>query len=161
MSGPGPNLNAVPRGHWPRALMALQRERVAEAIGRISGNFEVRLIKRPEAGLGLLKFKESALNESFYLGEFPVATSSVELTLSDGEAVRGAAQVLDDDADYATLLAIADAVLANELTGSDELMGLVALGEEVLAREQSIRQAMLARTKVDFSLLSMAEGEDE
>jgi alpha-D-ribose 1-methylphosphonate 5-triphosphate synthase subunit PhnG len=67
---------------------------------------------------------------------------------------------MDDDADLATSLAIADAILAHGAPGNDELVNMVAIGEQEHQREQTIRNAMLSRTKVNFSLLNMAQEEE-
>lgn len=153
-------VNDTGRSVWMRALMALPRESVKALIGELSQDLSVRLTTLPNSGLGLLKFKDSALKQSFYLGEFPLASASVELTLADGRRVLGAAQVMDDDADLATSLAIADAILAHGAPGNDELVNMVAMGEREHQREQTIRNAMLSRTKVNFSLLNMAQEEE-
>lgn len=162
MSGPDTQLNGLPtRGDWPRALMALPRQQVADTVDSLCEGLDIRLTSLPAAGLGLLKFKDSALSEPFYLGEFPVATASVELSLADGTKAVGAAQLMDDDASFATSLAIADALLANAVLGSDNLMELVVQGLELIEQEKSVRNAVLSSTKVDFSLLSMAQENDD
>jgi alpha-D-ribose 1-methylphosphonate 5-triphosphate synthase subunit PhnG len=158
MSGPDFTLNHLSGDISLRALMALPKQRVVDVITRLADGFNVRLTNVPSAGLGLLKFNDSALHDPFYLGEFPLATAGVELTGADGSVFQGAAQVMDDDVEFVTTLAIADAILTNQLSGSDELTELVSQGERRLAREQAIRHSILSRTKVDFSLLNMTEG---
>lgn len=149
----------VTRADWMRALLSLPKATVKQCIDDLAGGSDVRLMTLPNSGLGLLKLNDAALNESFFLGEFPLATSSVELTLKDGRTIQGAAQVMNDDADYAVTLAIADALLANNVTGIERLHELVEQGEQKHQQEQQIRKAMLAKTKVDFSLLNMTEEE--
>ncbi len=149
------------RVSWTSALMALPREQLVSTVDEIAKEFNVRPIALPASGLGMLKLKDSALEQSFFLGEFPLATASIELTLADGRQIQGAAQILDDDSSYATSLAIADAVLAHKVSGFESLIELVLLGKKNVLREQAIRNSMLTRTKVDFSLLSMADGDDD
>ncbi len=149
------------RAGWTSALMALPRKQLVSTVDEIAKEFNVRLIALPASGLGMLKFKDSALEQSFFLGEFPLATASVELTLTDGRQIQGAAQIMEDDSSYATSLAIADAVLAHKVSGYEGLKALVQLGKQKILREQAIRNSMLTRTKVDFSLLSMTDGDDD
>lgn len=149
------------RASWTSALMALPREQLVSTVDEIAKEFNVRLIALPASGLGMLKFKDSALEQSFFLGEFPLSTASVELTLADDRQIQGAAQIMDDDSSYATSLAIADAVLAHKVSGYEVLIALVLLGKQNVLHEQTIRNSMLTRTKVDFSLLSMADGDDD
>lgn len=152
--------NETGRADWLQALMALSRDEVKDVVQGLLTDKEVRLTTLPNSGLGLLKFNDSALNQSFYLGEFPLASASVEITLADGSQILGAAQVMDDDSDFATSLAIADAILAHGAEDSKKLTEMVAQGQKKRQDEQAIRQSILTRTKVDFSLLNMADDRD-
>lgn len=164
MSGLDTNINKqsqnpVSRAHWMRALLNLPKEQVTQCVNKEADGIDVRLITLPNSGLGLLKFNDAALKQSFFLGEFPLATATVELTLKDGRTIKGAAQVMNDDADYVVTLAIADALLADDASAPTSLEQLITEGEKTHQQEQQVRKAMLAKTKVDFSLLNMTEEE--
>ena len=115
----------------------------------------------PQAGLAMLQLEEGALGTAFYLGEFPLAKCEVSLQLADGRQVTGAAQIMDDRVEFAQALAVLDAILAHQLLGCDEAQVLLSAGMKKIADDEAIRQRMLAQTRVDFSMLSVAQGEDD
>jgi len=141
--------------------MAVDTKRVKQLAQQITTGWELRYKALPQSGLGMLKLRDGAMQEPFYLGEIPVASAWVELTLVNGDKAEGAAQVMDDDKDLAEALAVCDAILANQLTGHDLLTELLQQGADKLAAEQRNRKQMLKRTHVDFSLLGAEEGEDD
>jgi alpha-D-ribose 1-methylphosphonate 5-triphosphate synthase subunit PhnG len=115
----------------------------------------------PQSGLGMLQLTDSALQDNFNLGEFPLSTAWVVIRLSDGRTVEGAAQVMDDRQQLAEHLAVCDAVLRHRLPGCERVEQEIAHGMEDLARLNRERQAMLVRTRVDFSLLDSIDDDDE
>jgi len=141
--------------------MAVDEKQVKQSAQQITTGWELRYKALPQSGLGMLKLRDGALQEPFYLGEIPVASAWVELTLPNGDKAEGAAQVMDDDKDLAEALAVCDAVLANQLAGHDLLTVLLQQGADKLDAEQRNRKQMLKRTHVDFSLLGAEEGEDD
>ena len=114
----------------------------------------------PQAGLGLLTLTDGAFHEAYYLGEFPLSSCSIELSLSDGRQAAGGAQVMADDAGLARSLAILDAILAAKFPGWDKVTAHIASGASRRAEENRRRRAMLAATRVDFAMLNNA-GDDE
>jgi len=154
-------VNINERKNWIRLLMAVDTKRVKQLAQQITTGWDLRYKSLPQSGLGMLKLRDGALQEPFYLGEIPVASAWVELTLANGDKAEGAAQVMDDDKDLAEALAVCDAVLANQLVGHDLLTSLLQQGADKLAAEQRNRKQMLKRTHVDFSLLGAEEGEDD
>lgn len=114
----------------------------------------------PRAGLGLLTSRDGACLESFYLGEFPLSTCHVELSCPDGRKAEGGAQVMADDVELASALAVLDAVLAAKLSGWEEVRELIARGAERRNQQDHRRRALLATTKVDFAPLAET-GDDE
>lgn len=129
--------------------------------GRLAERHGARPGGQPRAGLALLRLRESVMLDTFYLGEIPVASARVSLAGPDGLRVEGGACVMDDSAELAAALAVLDCVLAHSLPGSEEAEQLLRRGEIELKREESIRAAMLARTRVDFSLMSAEAGNDD
>ncbi|MBV1899186.1 MULTISPECIES: phosphonate C-P lyase system protein PhnG [Cycloclasticus] len=154
-------MNINERKNWVRLLTAVDAKQVQQLAQQITTDWELRYKSLPQSGLGMLKLRDGALQEPFYLGEIPVASAWVELTLPNGDKAEGAAQVMDDDKDLAEALAVCDAVLANQLAGHDLLTVLLQQGADKLDAEQRNRKQMLKRTHVDFSLLGAEEGEDD
>ena len=64
----------------------------------------------PQAGLGLMQLKDSALQEGYFLGEIPLATAHVVLTDAQQNRTEGAAQIMHSEASLARAIAIMDAV---------------------------------------------------
>lgn len=148
------------RKDWMRALTAHPAPDLHALAERLVVGCEVRLTRLPQAGLGLLQLVDGAFHEAYYLGEFPLSTCSLELTLADGRRAVGGAQVMADDAALARSLAILDAVLAARLPGWEEVSGQVQSGAAQRSEDDRRRRAVLAATRVDFALLGNA-GEDE
>ena len=141
--------------------MTVDAKQVQQLAQQITTGWQLRYKSLPQSGLGMLKLRDGALQEPFFLGEIPIASAWVELTLPNGDVVEGAAQVMDDNKDLAEALAVCDAVLANQLTGHDLLTALLQQGADKLHSEQKNRQQILNRTRVDFSLLNTSEGDDD
>ncbi|MGC9423697.1 phosphonate C-P lyase system protein PhnG [Vibrio sp.] len=151
----------VPRSHWIRALKLVPIDEIKVVIDTVIHQFTVSYKSLPQSGLGVLQTKDTAMHEPYFLGEFPVATSWVCLTDAQGNAFEGAAQLMDDDENLASLFAVCDAILANNLESCNKLIDLVEMGEYKFQQEASTRKAMLGSTAVDFSLLGATEEEEQ
>ena len=148
------------RKDWIRALTVHPAPDLHALAERLAAGCEVRLTRLPQAGLGLLQLADGAFHEAYYLGEFPLSTCSLELTLADGRRADGGAQVMADDAALARSLAILDALLAARLPGWEAVSAQVQSGAARRDEEDRRRRAVLAATRVDFALLGNA-GEDD
>jgi alpha-D-ribose 1-methylphosphonate 5-triphosphate synthase subunit PhnG len=104
----------------------------------------------------MLKLKDSAFEEFFYLGEFPVASAWLEVQTPDGVIAEGAAQVMDDQVEVAEALALCDAILSAKLPGWQQLNEMLEKGVAIRETTKRDRKKMLATTQVDFSLLEDA-----
>jgi alpha-D-ribose 1-methylphosphonate 5-triphosphate synthase subunit PhnG len=153
-------MNELAREEWVRALSAVPETRLTEVVDALPSEWKIRPDTLPQAGLGMLKMRDSAFNEPFYLGEFPLASCSVTVTTGSGETAQGAALVMDDRVERAEQLALCDAVLAARLPGWRQVYELLLEGMARRAEISRERKAMLARTRVDFSLLDDVGGED-
>lgn len=145
------------RSEWVCALKALPADEVISFASRLSADCMVRPKAMPQAGLGMLKLRESAFAQEFYLGEFPFASAWLEVTSQDGQVAEGAAQVMDDRQELAESLALCDAVLAGRLPGWEQVLTLIERGRAINVAAVRERKRMLACTQVDFSLLDDAE----
>lgn len=140
--------------------MALPEDEVMAVAENFASQYTVEDIKLPQAGLGLMQLKDSALQQGYFLGEIPLATAHVVLTDAQQNRAEGAAQIMHSEAGYARAIAIMDAVASAKLAGHEVVTQLLALGLAELLARQSSRKKMLARTRVDFALLSSAEEEE-
>jgi len=112
----------------------------------------------PVQGLSMLKMQDCVLGEAYYLGEFPVSCTWLEIQFPDGRKVDGAALVMSDSAELGLALALCDGILAHAGPGCTDVALLVEDGLRICERERSIRDAMLAKTQVNFSTVSVEEG---
>ena len=151
----------IDRKLWVHALSAVPERDLKSAADRAKGCYTVRHLTLPEEGLGLLKMKDGALGDQYYLGEFPVASAHVELVDDQGRVIEGGAHVMHDSADYATDLAICDAVLAGRWSGWEEISRLLDLGVRKRSEIEWRRKSMLIRTRVNFDLLSEIKEEND
>jgi len=150
----------IKRTAWVSALKALETNNLLAVTTKLSEDWTLRPKSVPQTGLGMMKLKDSAFNESFYLGEFPLASAWLEITTPDGKKAEGAAQVMDDRVEVAEALALCDAVLSSQLPGWEQIYNMVEQGVAINEKTHRERKMMLARTRVDFSLLDNVGGEN-
>ena len=139
------------------ALQAVPRESIEGVVESITSNYEVIPLELPEAGLYLLQLEDGVSSEPFYAGEISAARAMVRLKDDGGSTYDGAAVIMKDDAILAQWVAVCDSVLSHRLSGHEEVSELVREGLELRREEDRIRQAILASTAVDFSLLEEVE----
>lgn len=143
----------IERTAWVRALKALPKKDLLDLTGELSEDWMLRPKSLPQSGLGMMKLKDGAFNDAFYLGEFPISSAWLEITTPDGSKAEGAAQVMDDNTELAEALALCDAILSSKLPGWEQIYNLVEKGIAITEKTNRERKMMLARTRVDFSLL--------
>jgi len=143
----------IQRTIWVSALKELPAKDLLAMTTEVSKDWMLRPKSLPQSGLGMMKLKDSAFNEAFYLGEFPISTAWLEVTTADGLKAEGAAQVMDDNVEIAEALALCDAVLSSELPGWQQVYNMVEQGVAIREKTKRERKVMLARTRVNFSLL--------
>lgn len=149
------------RAQWPRLLLACPTESVRVLARSLCEQHQVQDIQLPQSGLALLKLRDSAQGDAYYPGEVPLAIAHVRVITADGASYEGAAQLLDDRASLARAIAVLDAVLAAQLPGNEEARALLTTGAARLADQAAQRRALLASTRVDFSLVGTAEEEND
>ena len=154
------SLSELPREDWTRALCAVPEHQLAEVAKGFPDSWTITPKAMPQAGLGLMKMRDSALGDDFYLGEFPMASCWLSISTPAGEHSEGAAIIMDDKLDQAEHIALCDAVLAARLPGWEQVAELIAQGQRQLEKTALERKSLLARTRVDFSLLDDVGDED-
>jgi len=149
--------------HWLRALLARPAERIQTLAQQLceQGGWQLSPKALPQTGLGMLQLTDSALQDGYNLGEFPFSSAWLTITLPDGRRVEGAAQVMDDRVALAEALAVCDAVLRHCLPGREAVEDELSAGHADLITQQRERDAMLARTRVDFSLLDSNDDDED
>lgn len=150
-------INHIERKDWIRAFTAHPAANIIQLSQLLSQDAEVSMMQLPQAGLGLVKFKESAFNEHFYLGEIPLSSCSIKLHYPNGQEGSGSVQVMADDAALAQALAILDAVLAHQLPNWQQACEYLQEGMQKRQQLDQQRQQILIKTRVDFSTLDKAE----
>ncbi|MCC5668878.1 phosphonate C-P lyase system protein PhnG [Nostoc sp. CHAB 5784] len=149
------------RSLWIKALTAYSPEKLQFLAEDLISSWEVNYKSLPQAGLSLLQMEDGVFHEPYYLGEIPIASAWIELTNSSNESFEGAAQVMSDSIELAVALAVCDAVMAHQLPGWQEVADLIQQGIEKSAWEEVQQGAMLAKTKVNFSLVNQEEDDAE
>lgn len=152
------------RSEWATALAALPAAEVQGLAGAIATRYRVEDVSLPESGLALLPLRDSALEETFYLGEVPVSQARVRLLEATGRcAAEGGTVLLDDRAQLARCIAVLDAALAARVDGWEAIAVLIERGQRRRDAQTALRRRFLARTRVDFSLLGPQEedGDDD
>jgi len=143
----------IKRTEWVSALRTLSSDELISITTRLSGSWEIKAKSLPQTGLGMIKLNDSAFNEPFYLGEFPVATAWLEVITSDGQQAEGAAQIMDDRVELVEALALCDAILSSKLKGWEQVDAMLKNGFKNKEQLSLERKRILAHTRVDFSLL--------
>jgi len=147
----------IPRSTWIRALTAHPPSIVICLAAELSQNLRYSHKSLPQDGLSMLKMQDSVFGEAYYLGEFPISSAWIELHFPDGRKMDGAALVMSDSTELAIALAICDGVLAHEGPRSGDVATLVDEGMRIREEEDKVRNAMLAKTQVNFAALSSEE----
>jgi alpha-D-ribose 1-methylphosphonate 5-triphosphate synthase subunit PhnG len=155
------NINIHNRNQWPRLLMAVPAAQVHRVVAALATTLTIEDMQLPQSGLGLLKLRDSALGDTYFPGETPLARARVRVVGNKGAGVEGAALILDDRAALARAIAILDAVLSAKLEGHQTVAPLLRAGALRIARQEAERGAMLAATRVNFSLVGNEEDDDD
>ncbi len=161
MSNTKQTTEEIGRSQWLRALSALDADRLTAQIAALTEGWQITPRALPQSGLAMVKIQESTGGEPFFLGEIPLTTAWLELRSPDGRQAEGAAQIMADNLDQARALAICDGILAAKLSGHEIISALVRQGWQRCQAAERKRMAMLARTRVDFSLLDDVGESDE
>ncbi|MGK7940643.1 MAG: phosphonate C-P lyase system protein PhnG [Crocosphaera sp.] len=147
------------RSLWVKALTAHPLENILNLAEEISQNWQVNYRSLPKNGLSLLTLQDGVFHEPYYLGEIPISHAYLSLINEQGESYDGAAQVMTDSEELAVALAVCDAVMSNKLQGWEKVANYIELGMKKREEENRIRGTILAKTKVNFSLLSQEQND--
>lgn len=149
--------NPLSRTALPARLCAADRAQVLRTAEQLCEGLQRTPLIPPESGLALLPWRDAVMHQPFYLGEVPMSRAAVALTNHCGQRIEGGAALMADDLPLAEALAVLDAVWAHQWPGADHVAALAAQGQQALDQRRTARHTLLARTRVDFSLLSQAD----
>ncbi len=150
----------IKRTEWVSTLNALPCEQLLSITEKLSERWEIYPRAIPQSGLGMLKLNDSAFEEAFFLGEFPLSSAWIEILTPEDISAEGAAQVMSDRVEIAEALAVCDAILSAQLPGYEQVSLMLEQGLAIRKQLQLERKQMLSSTRVDFSLLDEAGLDD-
>lgn len=148
------------REQWVSALGLVPESELQELVNSFPKDWQIKPITLPQTGLGMMKVCDGAMGEDFYLGEFPVASCHIEITIANGDKAQGAAWLMDDKQERAEHMAMCDAILSAQLMGWEKVGALIERGEQLMLERDRERKSLLAKTRVDFSLLEDVGDDD-
>jgi len=153
----GQKASEIPREQWVAALSKVPEQTVRKILTGLITDWRINAKTLPQSGLGMLKMRDSALGDDYYMGEFPLATCWVSVHTNQGQEAEGAAWIMDDSIERAEQMALCDAILSAPLSGWEQVLELLQLGVEIQAQESRERKSLLVKTRVNFSLLDDSE----
>lgn len=112
-------------------------------------------LRKPQAGLVMVRGRAGGGGAAFNLGEVTVTRCALELETGE----TGFAWVMGRDGDRARLAALFDALWQVEARRAEIEARVVAPARRALSEEDARRDAETAATKVDF--FTLVRGEDE
>ena len=128
-----------------RILVDGDRALARSMASEVESAFPVEVLDDPREGLVMVKVRESAKRQQFYLGEALMTSCRVKV----GDA-QGLGMVMGDDRQLAFDLALIDAAFSLESGSID-----TAQWEEQLRAERAREQAIANKTRVDFSTMEV------
>lgn len=151
----------LPRSQWSATLAALDHDWLIDAVAQLTAGWAITPKSLSQSGSALLKLRESALGEDFYLGEIPISRVWLSVQTPQGQAAEGAAHVMSEQLPLCEALAICDAILTNQLSGYEQVVAWLADGDQQRQQTSQQRKAMLKATQVDFSVMDDMVQSDE
>ena len=133
------------RKRWLSVLAKAKRAELEDAVGALPAIPAYRFLRRPEAGLVMVRGRIGGTGGPFNLGEMTVTRCAIQL---DGGGAPGIGYVAGRDSHHAELAALLDALLQRR-NGLD-LDSIVDRLEAAQAARRQHAQAEVAATKVDF-----------
>ena len=105
---------APDRAQWLRLWSALPAAAVKALAADLAGQHRVEDLALPQSGLGLLPLTDSALGDTYFIGEIPLAQAHVRVTTTQGQSIEGAAILVDDRAGVARSMARGPVCLSSQ-----------------------------------------------
>lgn len=116
----------------------------------IESKYKVNMIEEPNDGLVMIKVRETARKEQFYLGEVLVTEAKAYVN-----GVLGLGIVAGDNEDLAKNLAIIDAAYNCNIEEISKFNDLLKVEEKEIIKAEEVESQRILQTKVDFSTMSI------
>jgi len=114
----------------------------------INQNYEINIIEKPNKGLLMMKLRESAQKQLFYIGELLVSEAKVMINNNLGLGI-----IQGDNLDKAYHLAVIDAAYNSNIKELDEININIKNEEKKLNKKNQIKVNKILKTKVNFETL--------
>lgn len=151
------NIASTQRRKW-MATLACAPETMLDQLWRdVEAKPAYGLLRRPEAGLVMVRARAGATGEPFNLGEMTVTRCSVRVTGASGKAFSGTAYVAGRSLRKAQIAAVVDAMLQDPARHDAIHAAVIAPLDRARTEEQQRAQAQAATTRVEF--FTMVRGE--
>ena len=122
-------------------------EKIAEEIKE---KYDIKSVNEPENGLVMIKMRESAKKQLFYLGEVLVTEAKVYINGNLGMGI-----VIGNEEKLAHDLAIIDAAYKGQLQEVSKWNELLYEEEKKIIEREKNESAKILETKVDFTTMSI------
>lgn len=122
-------------------------EKIAEEIKE---KYDIKSVNEPENGLVMIKMRESAKKQLFYLGEVLVTEAKVYINGNLGMGI-----VIGNEEKLAHNLAIIDAAYKGQLQEISKWNELLYEEEKKIIEREKNESAKILETKVDFTTMNI------
>lgn len=151
----------IPRGDWLRYWSMLDADEIDKAVASLGDGWQITDLRKPRSGLALMQLRDGALGDCFYPGEIPWSRAHVSIKDTNGTSGEGAADCMDDRVMHVRNMAILDAVLGSRLDSWERVAALLDKGHQRWVQRKGQRDALLEKTRVEFSRLDATDVQDE
>lgn len=117
-------------------------------------------LRKPETGLMMVEARAGGTGERFNLGEMTVTRCALRLSNAPIHRHVGISYIVGRSHRHAYLAAVADALLLDDSEHAALEHALLAPVRELLAANQTVRQARADTSKVDFFTVARESGSD-
>lgn len=131
-------------------LIRGNRKLSEEMSEEIKNNYEIKNVEDSENGLVMIKMRETAKKQLFYLGEVLVTEAKVSINGSLGLGI-----VSGDEEKFAYDLAVIDAAYRAELSETKRWDDLLIAEEEKINELERKESTKIMETKVDFTTMNV------
>lgn len=131
-------------------LIRGNKELSKKIVNQIKEKYEIKSIEEPNNGLVMIKMRETAKRQLFYLGEVLVTEAKVYVNGSLGLGI-----VTGDEEELAFNLAIIDGAYKNNVKEIEEWNELLMKEEKAIKDREEIDAKKILETKVDFSTMDV------
>ncbi|WP_080844160.1 phosphonate C-P lyase system protein PhnG [Cytobacillus gottheilii] len=126
-------------------------ELVKEFAEEVFGNFDVKIIQKPENGLVMLKVRETSKKSLYYPGEVFVTECKVQVEESIGVGI-----VMGDHPELAYNLAVVDAAFGANVSITENWIPRLLEEEKRINQQKAAMQSDILKTKVNFENMDVS-----